>query len=279
MSEICLLCKERKVYQIKSHLTPAGITENTYGERNKETIYTLDPEKKTIDKYYGREYPQEETTEIKDEPNARRGIFCKICEADFGTYESAVQNRLNDFINSIGHTVEVRRTGFFTKYANLDFHPNVLITFFLSVVWRQCIEQIIDGMDNPISDDELEMLRTLVLEKISTPINEIIKQDVIQNPRISIFTTSNTKTQPTWANPHPAETNPQVFFIGPIILLYWITNDNNVTESFKSKTLIDKGLLDNFISLDKSRIGIIHPNQWAKITNKIARHLAYHFMI
>jgi hypothetical protein len=275
MSEFCLLCKERKVYQIKSHLTPAGITENTYGERNKEVIYTIDPEKKTIDKYYGREYPQEETTEIKDEPNARRGIFCKICETNFGIYESEVQNKLNDFINSIGQTVQIKRTGFFVKYANLEFHPNVLITFFLSVVWRQCIEQIIDEMDNPISDDELEKLRVIVLEKISTPINDIIKQDVIENPKISIFTTFDTKIQPTWVNPHPTETNPQVFFIGPITLLYWFNEDP--TEDFKSLTLIDKGLLDNHISLDKSRIGIIHPNQWLKIFEKAGQNSAKHF--
>ena len=230
MSEICLLCKERKVYQIKSHLTPAGITENTYGERNKEVIYTIDPENKTIDKYYGRKYPQEETTEIKDEPNARKGIFCKVCETDFRTYESAVQNKLIEFINSIGHTAEIKRTGFYIKYSNLDFHPNVLITFFLSIVWRQCIEQILDEMDNPISDKELEILRVLVLQKISTPINEIIKQDIIQNPKMSIFTTYGTKTEPTCANPHPKETNPQIFFIGPIVLLYWI--NQNVTDTF-----------------------------------------------
>ena len=276
MSEICLLCEKRKVYQIKSHLTPAGITENTYGERNKEVIYTIDPKNKTVDKYYGREYPQEETTEIKDEPNSRRGIFCKVCETDFGTYEYAVQNKLNEFINSIGHTAEIKRTGFFIKYSNLDFHPNVLITFFLSIVWRQCIEQILDGMDNPISDEELEVLRVLVLQKISTPINEIIKQDIIQNPKMSIFTTYNTKTQPTWSNPHPKETNPQIFFIGPIVLLYWIKQ--NVTDNFKSLTFIDKGLLDDNILLQNSRIGIIHPNQWTKISNKMARDLVRQFM-
>lgn len=276
MSKICLLCKERKVYYIKSHLTPAGITENTYGERNKELIYTIDPERKTIDKYFGRQHPQQETTEIKDEPNAKRGIFCKKCEDDFGTYESTVQNKLNDFINSIGHTVEIKRTGFFIKYANLDFHPNVLITFFLSVVWRQCIEQIINEMDNPISDDELEMLRVLVLQKISTPIDEIIKQDIIQNPKISIFTTLDTKTQPTWVNPHPKKTNPQIFFIGPLTLLYWI--DQNVTENFKNLTLVEKGLLDDNISLQTSRIGIVHPNQWTKISYKMALNLVRDFM-
>lgn len=276
MPEICLLCKQRKVYYIKSHLTPAGITENTYGKRNKELIYTIDPENKSVDKYFGRQHLQQESTEIKDEPNARRGIFCKKCEEDFGTYESEVQNNLNDFINSIGQTVEIKRSGCFIKYANLDFHPNVLITFFLSIVWRQCIEQIMDGMDNPLSDGELEKLRFLVLDKISTPTNETIKQDIIKDPKISIFTTFDTKNQPTWVNPHPIETNPHAFFIGPIILLYWISQD--VMEGFKSLTLIDKGLLDVNISLEKSRIGIIHPNQWAKISDKMAKNLAQNFM-
>lgn len=275
MSEICLLCKERKVYQLKSHLTPAGITENTYGERNKEVIYTLDAENKTIDKFYGRQYPQEETTEIKDEPNARRGIFCKICEDNFGIYESAVQNKLNEFLNGIGDTIETKRSGFFIQYGDLNFHPNVLITFFLSIVWRQSIEQILDDKDNPFGDEELEILRILVLEKISTSLKEIISQDIIQNPKMSIFTTSNTKNQPTWANPSPTDTNPQVFFIGPIILLYWIGND--VTINFQQLTLINKNLLDDNISLDKSKIGIIHPNQWGRITYKLAQKFVRKF--
>lgn len=43
---LCLLCKKNKVYHIKSHLTPAKITENTYGKRNEELIFTVDPSKK-----------------------------------------------------------------------------------------------------------------------------------------------------------------------------------------------------------------------------------------
>ena len=65
MSDTCLLCKDRKVYHIKSHLTPAGITENTYGERDSEHIYTIDAEKKVIDEYFGRNHPQQGSTEIK----------------------------------------------------------------------------------------------------------------------------------------------------------------------------------------------------------------------
>lgn len=270
MIENCLLCKNRRVYHIKSHLTPAGITENTYGERDKEVIYTLDPEKKAVDKYYGRRYPQQETTEIKPEPNSRKGIFCKKCEEDFGVYESAVQNKLNEFLDNIGYSVDIKKTASKVRYAHLDFHPNVLITFFLSIVWRQCIEQILDEMDNPIGDEELEKLRTLVLQSISTPINEIINYEIIQIPKITIFTTFYTKQQPTWVNPHPTETNPQVFFIGPIILLYWI--DNNITEGFGKATFIDENLLDNDLTLDKSIICIVNHNLWKRITNKIAHY-------
>lgn len=270
MFENCLLCKDKKVYHIKSHLTPAGITENTYGERNKEVIYTLDRENKSVDKYYGRGYPQNQTTEIKTEPNARKGIFCKKCETDFGTYEYAVQNKLNEFLNNLGYSIEIKKTVKKVRYAHLDFHPNVLITFFLSIVWRQCVEQILDKKDNPIEDDELEKLRILVLQKIAIPINEIINHKIIQNPKITIFTTFYTKEQPTWVNPHPSETNPQIFFIGPIILLYWL--DKNVTKDFEKATFIDKDLLDVEITLDKSIIGIVNHKLWKKISEKISRY-------
>lgn len=51
-----------------------------------------------------------------------------------------------------------------------------------------------------------------------------------------------------------------------------------MTENFKSLRLIDKDLLDETISLYTSRIAIIHPNQWAKITDKTPRNLARDFM-
>ena len=164
MPDKCLLCKIRDVYNIKSHLTPAGITENTYGERDKELIYTIDPEEKKVDKYYGRDYPQTETTEIKKEPNARKGIFCKECEDNFRVYESAVQSRLNEIVNGIGNGVNINKTDLSAKFTEIDIHPNILITFFQSVIWRQCIEQLLDGKDNPLSNEGLEKLRLIVLK-------------------------------------------------------------------------------------------------------------------
>jgi hypothetical protein len=276
MSDTCLLCKDRKVYHIKSHLTPAGITENTYGERDSEHIYTIDAEKKVIDEYFGRNHPQQGSTEIKKEPNSRKGIFCKKCEEDLGVSESAVQDKLNELINSIGKDATVKRTETGTKYVDVDIHPNVLITFFLSVVWRQCLEQTLDGKDNPLNPKQYEELRTLVLKYIEVPIKEMVKQETLSSPVMSIITSYKTTTAATYANPHPKDTNPLVFFIGPVVLQYWLIDQP--TNEFEQITHIDKNLLDESLTLDKSRLAIVNEGKWKKIHYVVAQTLARQYL-
>lgn len=276
MLNTCLLCKDRKVYHIKSHLTPAGITENTYGERDSEHIYTIDAEEKVIDEYFGRNHPQKENTEIKKEPNSRKGIFCKKCEEDLGVYESAVQDKLNDLINSIGKDASVKRAETGTKYVDIDIHPNVLITFFLSVVWRQCLEQTLDGKDNPLNAKQYEELRVLVVDYIGVPIKEMVKREPLASPVMSIFTSYKTKTAATYANPHPKDTNPLIFFIGPVVLQYWLTDQP--TNEFEEITHIDKNLLDESLTLDKSRLAIVNEGKWEKIHYVVAQTLARQYL-
>jgi len=276
MSDSCLLCKVRKVYYIKSHLTPAGITENTYGERDSEHIYTIDAEEKVIDEYYGRKHPQQGRTEIKKEPNSRKGIFCKQCEENLGVYESEVQDKLNELINSIGKDATVKRTETGIKYADVNIHPNVLITFFLSVVWRQCLEQTLDGKDNPLNLEQYEELRVWVLTYIEVPIKEIVKKETLSSPIMSIITSYNTKTAATYANPHPKDTNPLVFFIGPILLLYWLTDQP--TNEFDQITYIDKNLLEESLTLNKSRLAIVNEGKWKKIHFVVAQTLARQYL-
>ena len=274
MAQKCLLCKERDVYQIKSHLTPAGITENTYGERNKELIFTIDPQEKKTDKYYGRDYPQNETTDIKNEPNARKGIFCKQCEDNLGVYEHAVQTRLNEIINSLGNGQPIKKTVNGDKYVDINTHPNVLVTFFQSVVWRQCIEQILDNKDKPLNDVELEKLRGLVLENISTPIKDIVSKDLSGGPKMSIITTYNTKSEstPSFANPNTANTNPQIFFIGPIVLLYWLPGAP--TADFERITHVKDSLLTDDLLLDKAKLSVISEGDWKKVHQELAKVVA-----
>lgn len=276
MLDTCLLCKDRKIYFIKSHLTPAGITENTYGERDSEHIYTIDAEEKVIDEYFGRNHPQQENTEIKKEPNSRKGIFCKKCEEDLGVYESAVQDKLNDLINSIGKDANIKRTETGTKYVDIEMHPNVLITFILSVVWRQCLEQTLDNKDNPLNPEQSEKLRTFIVENIAVPIKEMVKRETITSPVVSIFTSYKTKIAATYANPHPKDTNPLIFFIGPVVLQYWLSDQP--TNEFTEITHIDKKLLSESLTLDKSRLAIVNEGKWEKIHYVVAQTLARQYL-
>src|SRR5688572_13552669 len=84
----CLICKDRDVYEIKSHLTPRAISENTYGKKDKEEIFEIDPKTGTHDIYKGREHPEALPDEIKKQPNVEKGIFCKKCEEALGRLES-----------------------------------------------------------------------------------------------------------------------------------------------------------------------------------------------
>lgn len=274
MPDKCLLCKTRDVNHIKSHLTPAGITKNTYGEKDKELIYTIDPREKEINKYYGREHPQAETTEIKQEPNARKGIFCKQCESNFGVYESAVQTRLNEIVDGIGNGININKTVSSVKFVDVDIHPNILTTFFQSVIWRQCVEQLLDNEDNPLTDEGLEKLRLIVLENISTPIKGIVNKDLPSNPKMLIFTTYNTQSSktPSFANPNTANTNPLIFFIGPIVLLYWW--NTNPTNDFDKITFVDKSLLTDELLLEKAKLTIINEEVWKKIHQQLAETVA-----
>lgn len=275
MFDTCLLCKERKVYYINSHLTPAGITENTYGPRNYEHIFTIDPQEKKIDEYYGRNHPQSEITEIKNEPNSRKGIFCKICEDNLGVYESAVQAKLNIMINSIGRGAIINKTKLGIKYLDIDILPNILITYFKSVVWRQCLEQTLNGMDNPLNSEQFESLRKQVLENITIPIKEMRKKGRILSPKMSIFTSYNTKQIASHANPHSDDTNPLIFFIGPVVLQFWLTKEPS--NNFNNVTKIDEKLLDENLTLDKSKLAIVNEGKWIKIQYVISNELANQF--
>lgn len=277
ITDLCRLCKTSKVYNIKSHLTPAGITVNTFGERNKEKIYTIDVKEKVIDKYYGCEYHQEETTEVKDAPNSRKGIFCQKCEDNLKIFEDAVQFKLIALINEIGKGGNKSKTKLDVKYIDIKtIHPNILVIYFLSVVWRQCLEQILDNYDNPLTQQQFEDLRLFLVEKISTPISTIKKDDLITKPKLLIFTTYNTKIIEACTNPNSTVTNPLIFYIGSISLLYWL--DGPITQDFEKITFLNSSLLDDDLLLINGRMAIVQERIWKKLFEKFAKGLANKYL-
>ena len=144
------------------------------------------------------------------------------------------------------------------------------------MVWRQCTEQVLDNKDNPLNQEQFEKLRNLILDNLSIPLKEIIQKATIQNPKLTIFLTYNTKVEPTYVNPHPKDTNPLIFFIGPFVLLYWL--NDNITNEFEKTTLINQNILVDELTLDKSKIGIINQGAWRKVHNVVAKILANQFL-
>jgi hypothetical protein len=262
-----LLCQTGKVYDIESHLTPAGITKNTYGKRNYEEIYTIDPSTKKIETYYGRNHPQKIIQEIKTPPNSRKGIFCKKCEDNLGNYETAVHPVMNKIFDTLGKGgYKVIRTTKNNKSLKINLNRNVLGTYYLSVVWRQCIEQLMDNKDSPLNFVELEILRLNLLSNIEIKIVEIIKKDTLPEIRIILATTyfNDTSIIGTYANPHLTMSNPQLFFIGPSLLLYW----KEEKESSNIKNVLNKAIdiIDTELNLEHELIAILSTDQWHSIT-------------
>jgi hypothetical protein len=278
-TKLCLLCEKNKVFEIKSHLTPAKITENTYGKRGEEEIYTVDPSEKTLDKYYGPSHKQTNDTSIKIAPNSRKGIFCKDCETALGVFESEVQNKLLAKINALGKgEYKVDRTAEGIKFIEVDIHENLLITFFQSVVWRQCVEQTLDGMTSPLPSAEQEKLRKEVYENIHTSIKDIKKKDLSGSQPMTVFTTycTDSKKVATYANPHPRDTNPLLFMSGAVDLFYW--RNPNITVEIGKLLSIDPNLLSDKLNIIHKRIAILSSSDWRKIHKLMASIVADQYL-
>lgn len=278
-TKLCLLCLKNKVYEIKSHLTPAKITENTYGKRGEEEIFIVDPNKKVIDKYYGPSHKQTSDTSIKIAPNSRKDIFCKDCEIALGVYESEVQNKLLDKINILGKgEYKVGRTAEGIKFIEVGIHENLLITFFQSVVWRQCIEQTLDGMSSPLPSAEQEELRKAVYENIHTPIKDQKQKDLSGSNPITVFTTycTDSKKVATFANPHPRDTNPLLFMSGAVDLFYW--RNPNITIEVGKLLAIDENLLSDNLNIKNRRIAILSSSDWKRIHKLMASIVAHQYL-
>lgn len=248
-------------------------------KETKNSFLQLTPAKRVIDKYYGPANPQSETTIIKLAPNSRKGIFCKDCEEHFAVYENAAQSKLNEQVNILGKgEYQIHRTSNGIKFIETDIHENILITLFESIIWRQCIEQTLDGNVSPLPALELEQLRNSVLENIYIPIEEIKKTKLINNKGMTIFTTycTNSNKTATYANPHPLDTNPLLFMIGPFDVFYWL--NNKVTNEIEKHLNIDRNLLSDELSIKLKRIAVINASEWKRVHKKFAAIVARQYL-
>lgn len=143
-------------------------------------------------------------------------------------------------------------------------------TYYLSVIWRQCVEQIMNDKDSPLNSKELERLRLIVLTNIKTKIRDMANIDTNPEIRLIIATSYFTDTPiiGTYANPHTTISNPQLFFIGPSLLLYW--KEDNESKNIQNVLNNAIKIIDTALNLENEIIGILSTVKWGSITYPFA---------
>lgn len=275
----CLICKEREVYQIKSHLTPRAISENTYGPKDKEEIYEINPQTGQHDVFKGREHPEAVPDDIKPQPNVEKGIFCKKCEEALGRLESLCQPVLLEIVQKLPqglYKVEIVNG---LKIIKVQIPSNVLNLFLLSIIWRQGLEQERAGNDNPFSKDEFEHLRVILNDEIHKTIDDIGSCGTFSAyPEVLLFTTYFHGKYNGFNNPHPIMSNPEIFFISEFVCLYWRPKaiSNKLEELTGLPASLHKPL--QLIGSKESIIAIINQGVFNKIIAGLTGNVAQNYI-
>lgn len=168
-TDLCLICGKNHATQKNSHIVPAALLKSNIGKRGKELSYLIDSSKPNIDEYYGRDRPDNPSTEIKQNHHSRDYYFCPGCEKKLGALESKVIPHLTEKLrdeNFSGNYQPFNLDGLSGKeLSKVDSHDfNVL---FLSIVWRMALEHQIENDLPSLSPNELEKIRRIIHSYLS----------------------------------------------------------------------------------------------------------------
>ncbi len=217
--DICLLCQNNKADKKGSHYTPAGIIKRVIGERDYEELYSINSFATTTSVYYGRSNLSNTNPTIKKPNHIEDYIFCSSCEKKLAVIEGECNNKLMQISDELTKgRLEVRKTAKGNKFISFaNPQCNVLITFFYSIIWRQCLQQKVEFHSTFISESFQEQLREIIYKEISKTINEIEKSSEFESYPQLIIITTYLRGNPIkgFINPNPTPANPELFFIGP----------------------------------------------------------------
>lgn len=271
----CQLCGAEKIYSIQSHYAPKSITKETFGESDKEEIYSITPQTGEIEVYKGRQNPTAVEGDIKPLPNADRGIFCRRCEDAFGKLESICQPPLNDYLEDLENlNFKPFRVKEQLKAFEIPIKSNIMLLFFYSVVWRLCLKNQFDVGNTVLSSDEYKFLQEILLTELFKEVKQIESSDFSGYPRLSIFSSKLGGIRSGWVSVSPYQTNPELFFLGKYHILYF-RNDKIVDKNIYSFLGIPSFILNPNINLqpniNNSIIGVVPAHIHAGITQALVR--------
>lgn len=275
--DICLLCQKNKSDKRGSHYTPAGIVKREIGKRDYEELYSINSFRASTSVFRGRSNLNNTDTTIRQGDHVEDYIFCTHCEKKLAAIESDCNEKLLQFTDTlVKGTLQIDKTRNGNKYVTLKAPKrNILIIYFYSVIWRQCLQQKILYQTTLLTDELYEALRQIIFSEISKTLKEIEQsENFAAYPRLMILTTYHRGDRTkNFINPNPINSNPQLFFIGPFNALLF--KEQKVSVEFEVKTGLNISFVDNELVLNLSSnsiVAVINENAWDKISKHLMQH-------
>lgn len=262
----CLLCKKEKAIRTNSHIVPAPILENVHGERNKEHSFVFSTSETTVDEYYGRQFPQEHSTEIKKPNFSYDHILCDKCEKYFGRLESLCNPLLKNIDNKSDNNIKDLKLNNIDYKEILNLPTGIIQLYFYSIIWRLIIQ---DYMEN----DSFAKQIVPIERKLSQILNNFRDCDEKQLKELSLKKDLCLKVVTTKQELFPigqffnSSTNNPYFFIAGRFLLYLFDLNNPLAP--KHQLVLKQ--MEYIVNYGDNNFKIIYlPNdKYKAITSKI----------
>lgn len=254
----CLLCKKEKAIRTNSHIVPAPILENVHGERNKEHSFVFSTSESTVDEYYGRQFPQEHSTEIKKPNFSYDHILCDKCEKYFGRLESLCNTLLKNIDNE-SDTNKIKDL----KLNDIDYkeiqnlNSGLIQLYFYSIIWRLIIQDYIENDSFAKQIVPTEKKLNQILNNFRDCDEKQLKELSLEKDLVLKVVTTKQEQYPMGQFFNSATDNPY-FFIAGRFLLYLFDLSNPIAPQHQ---LVLKQM-ENIVNYGDSNFKIIYlPNE------------------
>lgn len=266
----CLLCKNEKAIRTNSHIVPAPLLDNVHGERNKEHSFVFSTSESSVDEYYGRQFPQENSTEIKKPNFSYDHILCDKCEKFFGRLESLCNTLLKNIDSELDNN-KIKDL----KLNNIDFkeiqhlNPGLIQLYFYSIIWRLIIQDYIenDSFAKQIVPTE-EKLRQ-ILNRFKDCDEKQLKEINLEKDMCLKVITTKQELFPIGQFFNSSTDNPYFFIAGRFLLYLFDLN-----RPLDSKNQLILNQIENIANYGVNKFKIIYlPNDKYKMIISVAQEL------
>lgn len=221
----CLLCEANQATQTNSHFVPAGLLNTNIGKRDYEEAYEISPsDPNPVKSFFGRSNLKNTNTELKQNLHTADYIFCPDCEKKLSVIESHVIPILTSVIsrkNPGKYALKKSSTG--REYIQvLNEDPKIIFLFFLTVIWRQCLQYRLSFGSAFLPGRLEENIRLMILPHLRDHLNGILESVSALNvmPYAILACIDQLDRTGNMESPIPFYKDPHIFFINDFIFIF-----------------------------------------------------------